>query len=46
MSFVVTNTSIGNTEAQAQLFGDPFLGDASLLRMLLDKVAMLFLLSH
>ena len=46
MSFVVTNTSIGNTEAQAQRFGEPRLGDTSLLQMLLDKVAMLFLLSH
>ena len=46
MSFVVTNTSIGNTETHAQLFGEPCLGDASLLQMLLDKVAMLFLLSH
>ena len=46
MSFVVTNTSIGNTEAQAQLFGDPFFGDTSLLQMHLNKVAMFFLLSH
>ena len=45
MSFVVTNTSIGNTEAQAQRFGEPRLGDDSLLQMLLDEVDMLFL-SH
>lgn len=46
MSFVVTNTSIGNTEAQAQRFGEPRLGDDSLLQMLLDEVTMFFLLCH
>ena len=42
----VANISVGNAEAHTKFFGEPRLGDASLLQMLLNKVAMLFLLSH
>ena len=42
----VANICVGNTETHAQLFGEPRLGNASLLQVLFDKVAMLFLLSH
>ena len=44
--FMVAHISGSDTEAYVELFGEPRLGDASLLQMLLDKVAMLFLLSH
>ena len=44
--FAVTNIGVGDAETHAQLFDEPCLSDTSLLQMFLDKVAMLFLLSH
>ena len=40
------NVGVGDTETHTQLFGEPCLGETSLLQMLFDEVAMLFLLSH
>ena len=42
----VADVGIGDAKTHAQLFGEPCLSDASLLQMLLDKIAMLLLLSH
>ena len=42
----IADIGVGDTETHTQLFGDPCLGETSLLQMLLEKVAVLFLLSH
>ena len=42
----IADIGVGDAETHAQLFSEPRLSDASLLQMLLDKIAMLFLLSH
>ena len=42
----VADVGVGDAEAHAQLFGEPRLGDTSLLQMLLDEVTMFFLLCH
>ena len=36
------NVGVGDTETHTQLFGEPCLGETSLLQMLFDEVAMLF----
>lgn len=43
---MVANVNVSDAETHAQLFGEPRLGEASLLQVLFDKVTMLFLLSH
>ena len=42
----IADIGICDAKTHAQLFGKPRLGDASLLQVLFDKVAMLFFLSH
>lgn len=42
----IAGVDASDTEIHTQLFGEPCLGDDSLLQMLLDKVTILFLLFH
>jgi hypothetical protein len=43
---MVANVNVSDTKIHTKLFGEPYLGDTSLLPMFLDEVAMLFLLFH
>ena len=44
--FAIAYIGIGYAKTHTKFFGEPCLGYASLLQMLLDQVAMLFPLSH
>ena len=43
---MVENVNVCDAEIHTKLLGEPCLHETSLLQMLLDKIAILFLLSH
>ncbi len=43
---MVANVNVCDTKIHTKLFGEPCLRETLLHQMLLDKIAMLFLLSH
>ena len=43
---MVANINVSDAETHAKFFGKPCLGDTSFLQMLLNQVAVLFLLFH
>ena len=43
---MVANVNVSDTKIHTKLFGEPCLRETSLLQMLLNQVAVLFLLSH